>query len=482
MRQIAAQATSTSPDDETVAPDRSFSIAFALGWEIASLFWGGSFDSERAEEGAEEDPLPGLAGLKPGERTRLAGNLIEANLHNLAGSLTAVAPVDAACIERLRGELKAGLEDPAPLQRAVRELHLDLLRALTAADLRLGRSYGLGHALAETCLRSRDRDSFERAFGGRLIVVKDWLADLASSFPPHSSRAVVLSLRAWEAWAAHPRIDGQPLVWETHGVGVRDALRRQGELWRDLLAGAKAGEDMLDTNHYLRAASSLVGSMTSTLWRFLKPFRVPLLIAVPLFLAGVALLLFSDTAGKAFGAILAAAGAIGITGAGLRARLGKVAGELQSRLWGAELDFAVAEAVLIGPEGWRATVAEVMVPPTGTEPKVAENLAVLDRFRKAVADRRAAEVRALLAPDVEFAVGDGEPLCDPKRIAEWILAGGDGSSIATTPQKIEAVGPAALITQSNGRSEVWRVKERKVRRWEAHRDVAGARDAARRNA
>jgi hypothetical protein len=77
------------------------------------------------------------------------------------------------------------------------------------------------------------------------------------------------------------------------------------------------------------------------------------------------------------GAIAAAAGVLGITGAGIRARLGGVATRLQSRLWGAELDFAIADAILTGPEGWGASVKDVAVPASGAAPRVAANPEVL---------------------------------------------------------------------------------------------------------
>lgn len=457
-------------------PDTSFSTAFALGWETASLFRGSSFDSGRGDVGGD-DALPGLTGFTPEQRTELAVDLIEAKLCKLEGRLTATGPVDPARIEQLRGELGKGVDDREPLRGAVRELHLEALRTLTAADLRLGRAYGLGHALADTCLRPRDRESFDAAFGERLIAVKDWLADLASSFPPHSSRAVVLSLRAWERWAADPRLDEEPLAWSTHGAGVRDALHRQGELWRDLLARDKDGGDMLDTGHYLSAANSLIATMASTLLSFLKPLWWVLLIAIPLLCAGVALL-FTDTGDQAVGAILTALGALGITGAGLKTRLGKVATQLQSQLWGAELDLAIAEAVLIGPPGWGAKVSDISVPPTGPVPKVAENLAVLQRFRSAVAAGKAADVRELLAPDVEFTLDGGDAVRRPAAVAEWILVAENASRVASEPRRVEAVGSGVLITHGDGPAQVWRVQEGKVRRCTSFADAEQARAAA----
>ena len=396
-------------------------------------------------------------------------------LGKLEKRLPDVDPVDPCWIETLRDTAKG--EDEESLREAVKGFHLEVLRTLTAAELRLGRAYGLGHALADTCLRPTNVASFQEAFGVRLIAVKDWLADLASSFPPHSSRAVVLSLRTWEAWAANPRLDKERIEWKRDGSGVRDALRRQGELWRDLLAGDKDGLDMLDTTHYLQAASSLVGSLRSTVWRFLKALGWLLVGAVLALLGGIALLLFTDTLGQVAGAVLTALGALGITGAGVRTHLGKVTAQLQSWLWGAELDLAIAQAVLIGPAGWGMKVADVAVPATGPAPKVAANMTVLHEFRGAAARGKSKEIRKLLAADAKFEVDHGKPLRGRDAIVEWVLRT-EPPPETTEPDEVEAIGTGILIVHRPDGAELWRIQEGKVRRWASYTTVDEARTAA----
>jgi hypothetical protein len=458
---MSEPATTTAQAEPEAPFDPAASRAFALGWEIVSLFRGASFgDGGDGEQGG----LPRLDTLSERQRTALAANLIEANLRKLGEALTAASPVEPANLERLRRTVEADPVDSQGLREAVEALNVDLLFTLTAADLRLGRAYGLGQALADTCLRPQDRPSFDLAFGTRLVRVKDWLADLASSFPPHSSRAVVLSLRAWEAWAADPKLGGEPLVWETDGVGVREALRRQGDVWRDLLIQDKRGEDMLNTDHYLRAANSLVAAMASTVWRFLRPLRIPLAAAILLLGGGIALLLLTGAVGQVVGAIAVAAGAVGVTGAGIRARLGKVATQLQSRLWGAELDLAIAEAVLIGPAGWGAGVAKIAVPASGGAPKAAANIEVLRELRRAVAERQDRRIRGLLAPDVVFE-GGGEVRHGRHAVAEWLLRTPEGPRVASPPKRVVAVGPGFLITHLERGADVWRVQEGRVRWW-----------------
>ena len=74
------------------------------------------------------------------------------------------------------------------------------------------------------------------------------------------------------------------------------------------------------------------------------------------------------------------------------------------RARGRELDLAIAEAVLIGPTGWGASVGRV--PAAGTPPRVAANIEKLGEFRDAVRGRRENELAGLLAAEAEFIVGE----------------------------------------------------------------------------
>ncbi len=439
-----------------------------LGWELAALLRAAPFSGSAVTE--VDGRLLRVDSLSPEMRARLAVNLVEANLQKLRGRFSSVRDVRAGCTEELR---KAVGIDEERLRRAIADLHLEALFALTAADSTLGRAYSLGYELADICLEPSDQCSFENAFGTQAVPVRDRLADLASSFPPHSSRAVVLSLRAWEVWAAEPEIDGEQLSWGRDGAGVRAALRRQGMLWRDLLSDDKHGQDMLDTGHYVHAATSLVATMAKTLRHFARPFLLPLLGLVILFIAGLVLL---ATGSKAVGALLAAAGALGITGAGIRARLGDVAGELQSQLWGAELDVAIAEAILIGPIGWDAKVENL--PARGAQPKVAQNAQTLCDLRKQIRLKSRKAIEALLAPDVEFVLPDGQSWRGSKDVAKWLCETSQAQRIAEEPDGVRAVTAGILVSRLGNGAAVWRVREGKIRWREGFDDAEKALERA----
>jgi hypothetical protein len=481
-RQATAQENGGGPAGATEEPrgDPDTSTAFTIGWELASILRNAPYEAEDGKEEAAR--LLRLDALSPLMRAELATDLVESNLGRLHPRLAPNKIVSIHLVDGIRSALR---KQPAALEAAIKTIHLRMLFAFAAADAGLGRAYALGYELADVCLEPSDQCSFEDAFGIQVIPIKDRLADLASSFPPHASRAVVLSLRAWESWSAEPELNGNRLVWASDGAGVKETLRRQGVLWRDLLAGDKRGQDMLDTGHYVQAASSMVATMVPTLWRFAKPIWQPLAAMSGVLLLGALLFAFVPGAGKALGTILALAGAIGITSASLKARLGEVTGELQSQLWGAELDRAIAEAVLVGPVGWDAKVEDIHVPASGAEPRVAANLKTLATFRRLIetrpkrtirdpfANKVRNEVRDLLSPDAEFISADGEVLKGAKEIARR-LREPQVQRIGSAPGRVDAVAPGILVSSRDDGAAVWRVREGKVRWRRAFTDPKAA--------
>jgi hypothetical protein len=442
-----------------------------LGWELASILRHAPFEEDSASD--ISDCLLRLDSLSPLMRAELAVDLIESNLRKLDRRLANVKGIEPGRIATLRFALG---QDVVTLKSAIESLHLDALFAFAAADSKLGRAYTLGHELADLCLEPHGEDSFHRAFGAPVVTIKDRLADLASSFPPHACRAVVLSLRAWETWAAEPKLEGEVLKWKRDSAGVEVALARQGELWRDLLAGDKQGQDMLDTRHYVLAARSMVRAMVKTVLHFFVPLIPLLLLPAAVFAGGIAILLL--TSSKALGVLFTAFGAIGITGAGVRARLGNIATSLQSQLWGAALDLAIGEAALIGPTGWDAKVVGVEVPASGAAPKAAANLDTLRKFRRALDSGSPRKIGKLLAPSADFYDGS-DPSAASSEVAHWLSQLPSGAMIAAEPSRIESPGPSVLVSsRKDGAAEVWWIQEDKVRYWREFADRQEANAAA----
>jgi hypothetical protein len=451
--------------------------AFAIGWRTGSLLSDTAlYDAAVAEKGTRSE----LSALQPLDEIKRALDQIKGGLHKLTIHLEAAGfdPIRTDALE----EALQGASGQQRLREVLTAFDDQAASGLTAADGRLGRAHDVGRALAETCYQPEDQESFDRAFGPRIVDIKSWLADLASSFPGHSSRAVVLSLRTWEAWAADPRLDDEPLDWPRHGAVVRTALRRQGEVWRALLSGEKEGTDMLDAWHYLRAANSLVAGMVSTLWRFVRPLAIPLGLLLLLLAGGIALLVVdTKEGGRIVGVIATVVAALGITGAGIRARLGQATTQLQTFLWGAELDLAVADAVLIGPEGWNAELAEVRA--IGPLPKAASNLETLREFRIALRDegsrQRRKKFASLLAPEAEFIDASGEPRKGRDQIIRWLLKEREAAAqIAATPESVVAGRPGWLVASVGDRADACWVREGQIRHWQCFSDIDSARERA----
>jgi hypothetical protein len=352
------------PDRSDAARD-AVVAAFVLGWHLAELFHANvPGTAQRRSAGVER--LTGIGELDPLSRARLLLAQVRVDLAAAwRFSRSGQEPPDSGPVQAL---LEADVRQPGQLRSAVAGLHGQLLTALTAADFRLGKAYGLGRALAETALvpDARHPETFQRTFDRfRLDNLLGWLADLRSAFPPHAAEAVSGSLQAWAAWSDAPtlwpavddlgqtrgrrprRPPRRPVDWSAtpDRESVTRALHRQGQLWRALLSGERDGLDLLSTDDYLEAADQLLGHLRRLTVRFLRRFWVTT-TAVAAILAAALVVVVVDRAGSAVvAAVLAAAGAIGITWKGAASGLGRVLAQAQRPLWDSELDVAVANAV-----------------------------------------------------------------------------------------------------------------------------------------
>jgi hypothetical protein len=119
------------------------------------------------------------------------------------------------------------------------------------ADFRLGKAYGLGRALADTCRKPSDAATLKTELGrNRVANLLGWLDDLSSALRAHAAHSVAESLGRCCDWS------------EDHGVADVDqrtlaTLRRQGEPWRALLSGEKRATETLEIDNYLDAAQDL---------------------------------------------------------------------------------------------------------------------------------------------------------------------------------------------------------------------------------
>lgn len=265
-----------------------------------------------------------------------------------------------------------GLIGHADALDGVTRAYSELWKTLAGAHSRLGKACELGYGVEDLCRpRMTNTDTDPKQFGERLNPIQRLLADLASSLPAHSSRAVTLSIAQWKTWSANPRLDKETV--DLAAEPVQHALRRQGDVWRSVLSGQKLGTDMLSADDYLRASKALFRNVVRSrpwLW-------IVLLVAAALVGLGVYFVVTAASALKAVsGVVLSVLGALGISTASLKRAFGQLETELGGAVWGAELDNAIADAITFAPGARRVKPKrrsgslgrqKVEVPPLGPD-------------------------------------------------------------------------------------------------------------------
>lgn len=268
---------------------------------------------------------------------------------------------------------------------AVDGLFTSISDVLTVASIRMGRALDLGFDLANTC-RTRQEENpgaaesaFLDLFGPRVVQVQEALADLATSLPEHAARGVSLPLAEWQYWAGRLTLNKEPVLWPD--PAVTDALRRQGEVWRSVLAGEKLGRDMLSSDDYFSAMRELVkGQFLKRPWIW-----IAVVASVALLIVGAILVLGNTaTATKVVGGVVPLLGVVGISAATVKSFAGNIARELERQVWGAELDFAIAEALTVPPGEWRVKLRKIDTPPPrGIDPHIATNARIVRKVSEA---------------------------------------------------------------------------------------------------
>jgi hypothetical protein len=336
--------------------DRGVCDAVALGWQVAQLFHspvyrGAATDPERARRLAQ---LPGRAQFPGASQSAWLGEQIQSQA--LALLTTPPQAVRDALSDVLTLLTDPGRNREATLD-AVFTLHCRLLQALTVADFRLGKAYGLGRAMAETAIlpadastdKNREQQFTSMLEAGRVITVKDWLADLKSLLPDHVAYAVSRSLQDWQEWAAGNSAAGESAAGNWNPA--RSAMRVQGRIWRELLTGEKAAQDILSMSDYLATGRRAATRVITRLWWAiaLAIVLIPVVIFVGSHLHAIPPLV------RLAGGIawLAAAASIWLKGAAALVGPGLV--HAQGWLWQTELDGAVAAAATRLPPGVKPT-------------------------------------------------------------------------------------------------------------------------------
>jgi hypothetical protein len=274
-----------------------------------------------------------------------------ADLASLKAALSAELPT----VEPVKAALSAVGHGPDEVRRTVHDLYLEARDQLAGSDPAAAVAFGLGRMLADTVLlptRSEPEILGERFEKYRLANAFDWLDDLDAVLPSHSASAVRASLRTWERWVADRRGPDGTIDPAKINQGTIRALHRQGDMWRRLLTGEQAADQLLDSRAYVGAAASLLANGRRLVFRYLWKWLWAVLLALAAVGASVWAALTYVPAGTArvTAVLFSAAGFLGVSWAGIRATLGRTLQQAEHAMWEAEVVAAIGRAATITPK------------------------------------------------------------------------------------------------------------------------------------
>lgn len=327
-------------------------VALGLGWTMADMY---DHDfvvqppaNPAAPAAADQPPrLPGLSGLSLAQRLEMRLDKIDAALTTLGPTFTA-ADQTVPTTQAVRAQFTAAQLDAPAAKAAIQTLHFQIISRLTAADAALGKAYGLGRALADTCQPAADNAALQERFNHwRLDNLRAWLNDLASTLPDHAAKGVLSSLTRWEAWVANAaRASAED--FENASASIKAVARRQGEMWRSVLCGEKDPRDSLVPADYADAAKAVTRRGFQLGRSALRGYAwiVALLLAAVVL---VVLFVVQNPTSRVVTSVAAAAAALGITWKGVGSVAEKLLRAVGKPLWGAGLDAAVGDAITFLP-------------------------------------------------------------------------------------------------------------------------------------
>jgi hypothetical protein len=297
--------------------------------------------SSAAEPRLEED-LPGLSGLPAGQLVKLGLGQADVALSRLK---TFLGDAQLPTTDAVRAAADKDPPDRPAIRKAILNFHVALLIQLTAADYRLGKAYGLGRALADTCASAHGDEAERRRVlehhlePHRAFVMVAWLDDLKTVLPAHSSQGVADSLERWTLWA------------ETVGLATLDAkavsdttrvLHRCGQRWRAILSGEKDAQDLFEISDYVNAARGTLVRVGAIARSLAWTLRAPLAVAALLIGVGIWLIVANHSTAQVLAGLGTIAGGLGITWRSAAGTLGHLSLDLVRPLWDAEIDLIVA--------------------------------------------------------------------------------------------------------------------------------------------
>ena len=338
LRFVAGQSQASEATSES-AVTSAVTTSFAFGWQMARLYTGPL--SPATEPKLEED-LPGLSGLPAPQLVKLGLGQADVALSRLKAFL---GDVQLPTTDAVRAATEKDPPDRDAIRKAILDLHIALLVQLTAADYRLGKAYGLGRAMADTCTSAHGDETERRRMlrhhlePHRALVMIGWLDDLKTVLPDHAGQGVADSLERWTLWA------------ETVGLATLDLkvvndttrdLYRCGQRWRAILSDEKNAQDLLTISDYVSAARGTLARVGAIARSLAWQLRGPLAVAAALIGVGIWLIVANHSNAQVLAGLGTIAGGLGITWRSAAGAAGHLSLDLVRPLWEAQIDIVVA--------------------------------------------------------------------------------------------------------------------------------------------
>jgi hypothetical protein len=335
------------------SPQDAACLAVDLGWRLAQLY--NSKELPGPPQTTRPKPLPshlpGFGEMTPHEKARALAAHVSADLAFLGAALGAELPT----VEGVSAALSVAGHGRDEVRRAVHDLYVQARDQLAGSNPAAAVGFGLGRMLADTALlpTSGTPDVLGERFDTyRLANALAWLDELDAVLPAHSASAVRASLGEWEKWVTDQRRPDGTVNRAQVGQGAIRALRRQGDMWRRLLTGEQAADQLLDTRAYVGAAASLLANARRLVFRYLWKWLWAILLALAAVAASIWAAVTYAPAGTArvTAVLVSAAGFLGVSWAGIRATLGRALGQAEHAMWEAEVVAAIGRAATITPK------------------------------------------------------------------------------------------------------------------------------------
>jgi hypothetical protein len=330
---------------ETARNTEEYSRAFFVGWRLAQLYARPVHIAEvPAFATDKEHGLPEIPEkLTEQQQARLIWVGLQTDIGTLPGG---TAPEISDATTTVRVHLQNANYDKVAISTGIADLFKLTLTNVYVINPHLAKALVAGEQLAELVFTPADQDSPFAVLEARLSKdnVKrtcSLLAELQSAFPLRATVAVDGSLVYWQRWV------------EANGSGGdagKQALLRQGELWRSLLTGETRADDLLGLGDYRQAFVDYTHQVA------LLARKYPLVwLLVGMLLAGAgagiwAIITYAPTGAAVIaGVIAAAAGALGVTWKTVAVTLGKASTLLERPMVEDGLKEAVKSAAFIPP-------------------------------------------------------------------------------------------------------------------------------------